>query len=320
MALHGVDVSNNNGSASVASAVTGTTNAFVIVKASEGQHTIDAAHAGYTAKARAAHKLVGHYHFGHPTQNAVAEADFFLSQAKAVPGEVLALDLEASEGSVGQRVAYALAWLAHVKAKTGAVPLLYSYTSYLAAMVAAAGTSQRAQLRSYPLWVADPNVAAGHPRTEGWPTWLIHQYGITGNLDQNVLNGDAHAWAAVAIPQPHVTPAPAPKPAPKPVPKPAPVPVAVVHLSHLISARARDLPAATGHKTFPVEVLIIERALHDEGLLELKYVDGSWGTKTDAAYNAFRRKLGYVGADATGNPGIGSLRKLAARHHFNATA
>lgn len=110
-----------------------------------------------------------------------------------------------------------------------------------------------------------------------------------------------------------------PKPAVPATPsksKPAVKPIA--HLSKLIAARKKDLPAATGHKTHPDDVRIVEQALHAEGLLAKKYVDGSWGTKTDAAYKAFRARVGFRGKDATGDPGLESLKMLAARRGFTA--
>lgn len=102
------------------------------------------------------------------------------------------------------------------------------------------------------------------------------------------------------------------------VPVPAPKPV--VSVAHLNSARAKDVPAETGHTTHKAEVLVVEKALHAEGLLSSGYVDGSWGTKTDDAYDAFRRKMGYTGSSATGKVGLESLKKLAARHGFTAKA
>ncbi|MEU1254791.1 LysM domain-containing protein [Streptomyces chartreusis] len=101
--------------------------------------------------------------------------------------------------------------------------------------------------------------------------------------------------------------------------KPATKPT--VSVAHLNSARAKDIPAATGHTTYPAEVKIVEAALKAEGLLDAKYAaDGSWGTTTEAAYNAFRRKVGYTGSSATGAVGLESLKKLAARHSFTAKA
>lgn len=105
---------------------------------------------------------------------------------------------------------------------------------------------------------------------------------------------------------PAVTPAPKAKP--------------VVSVAHINAARKKDIPAATGHTTYKTEVLVVERALHSEGLLSSTWVDGSFGTKTQAAYDAFRRKMNYRGGDATGSVGLASLRKLAARHGFTAKA
>ncbi|MFJ9961086.1 peptidoglycan-binding protein LysM [Streptomyces avermitilis] len=112
----------------------------------------------------------------------------------------------------------------------------------------------------------------------------------------------------------------APVAAPKPTPTPAPT-KPVVDLSNVIAARAADLPAATGHTTHKEDVLIVERALHAEGFLAAQWIDGSWGSKNDEAFNKFRRnvlKLG--GTDATGAPGKYSLTELGKRHGFSVKA
>jgi GH25 family lysozyme M1 (1,4-beta-N-acetylmuramidase) len=501
--LLGIDASNNNGLPTVSGALAAVSAAFVIVKASEGEHTADADHDAFVAVARQLGKQVGHYHFGHPTQDPVKEADFFLSKAKAKPGDVLSLDLEASEGTQAQRMSYALKFLARVKAKTGVKALVYSYTSYLKSLLSAASAADAAALRSYPLWIADPNHTAGKPDTAGWSTWAIHQYAISGGLDRNLLNGDASAWAKLAIPA--ATPAPTPTPTPTPTPAPsatpqwkklldhvmsvpekvyetwtaavgwnndnqwgkeygengvawcviwdwcmyneaglsaivpkvdnvvvfsnwakshgqwseypsvgawcnfgnghteivvgfdsahvytkggnsvkagstdagqgngvwshttvrtlprvvgyfapkfadgicpptadphdyrggkavasyrytapaAPKPPAakpVVSVAHLNQARKRDIPAATGHTTYKAEVLVFEKALVAEKLLDAKYADGSYGTLTDEAFTAFRHRMGFTGKDATGDVGITSLSMLAKRRGFTAKA
>jgi GH25 family lysozyme M1 (1,4-beta-N-acetylmuramidase) len=226
MSLHGVDLSNNNDAAHIASAIASKNNAFIIAKASEGEHTGDARHASIVKATRAAKKPLGHYHFAHPTQDAVTEAKHFLSAAGAQAGEVLALDLEASEGSWSQRLHYALKWLAYVKAQTKASPLLYTYTSYLTGLLGVASDAQKKELRSYPLWVADPNNPAGHPLTAGWKTWTVHQYGIVGGLDQNLLNGDLNTWKAVAIPAKVTQPAPPSVPSKPTPPTPPTAPTA----------------------------------------------------------------------------------------------
>jgi hypothetical protein len=138
----------------------------------------------------------------------------------------------------------------------------------------------------------------GHCNTPGNSHW------DPGNLNTKAL----FAAAPVAVP----------KPTPKPTPKPAPKPV--VYLSRIVAARDKDLPAATGHKTYPADVKIVEAALHAEGLLGSKWVDGSWGSMTDAAYHNFRIKMGYTGAAADGDPGMESLSLLGKRHGFTVKA
>lgn len=57
-------------------------------------------------------------------------------------------------------------------------------------------------------------------------------------------------------------------------------------------------------------VTLVERALHDEGLLDERWVDGSFGTSTVTAYRAYQESLGYSGLGANGLPGATSLEKL----------
>ncbi|MFH8294956.1 peptidoglycan-binding protein LysM [Streptomyces sp. NPDC018059] len=96
-----------------------------------------------------------------------------------------------------------------------------------------------------------------------------------------------------------------------------------VSVAHLVAAAKKDVPAPDGHTTYPTEVRRVEDALVAEGLLSRSYADGSFGSKTVAAYAAWQRsKAGgsYTGADADGIPGLASLERLAARHNFTAIA
>lgn len=101
---------------------------------------------------------------------------------------------------------------------------------------------------------------------------------------------------------------------------PKPAPRKVVDLSNILAARKADMPAATGHTTHKADVLIVEHALNAEGLLSSTWVDGSWGQKTQDAYDAFRRKMGFSGKAATGAPGMESLTLLGKRHNFEVKA
>lgn len=92
-----------------------------------------------------------------------------------------------------------------------------------------------------------------------------------------------------------------------------------VSLAHVREAARKDPPAPQGHTTHTGEVLLVERALHAEGLLSREFVDGSFGTKTKTAYARWQRSPaggGYVGKDADGIPGKASLTRLGARHGF----
>jgi len=93
-----------------------------------------------------------------------------------------------------------------------------------------------------------------------------------------------------------------------------------VSLKHIVSAALHDPAAAQGHTTYKAEVLLVEKALHAEGLLSSQYVDGSFGTLTVAAYKAWQERLGYSGTAADGIPGRASLAQLGAKHGFQVVA
>lgn len=234
--LAGIDAANHQTAAQVESALRAGA-AFGIFKATEGQRSTDADHDTFVAIARRLGKLVGHYHFAWLGQSPSVEADHFLAVAKPRPGDVLALDAEVEPGcgpaqwpALSARLTYVLAWLARVKAKTGASPLLYVNVTEAENLCAQARrVGKLAELTSYPLWIADPSAPDGKPHTASWPVWTLQQTGITG-LDRDVLNGDARTWAALAVPGARpgdfvdrgaAAPVPQPKPAPAPAPQPS---------------------------------------------------------------------------------------------------
>lgn len=106
-------------------------------------------------------------------------------------------------------------------------------------------------------------------------------------------------------------------------PKPPPVPnhnKPTVFLSHVLHAINKDGPAAQGHTTYGLEIMLVEKGLYKEGLLIGKYVDGSAGTTSfgqGSAYQKWQVRLGYKGADADGIPGAKSLEALGYKYGFN---
>jgi hypothetical protein len=135
-------------------------------------------------------------------------------------------------------------------------------------------------------------------------TWL-HQGGHYGH---HQIPGNTHVDPG-PMPDLFVAAPAAPKPQAKPK----------VSLAHVVYAAKHDPAAAQGHTSYRAEVLIVEKALAAEKVLATQYVDGSFGTKTIAAYSAWQRRLGYSGSAADGIPGRTSLSKLGSKHGFTIT-
>ncbi|MFG1944210.1 glycoside hydrolase family 25 protein [Nonomuraea sp. NPDC048826] len=155
---------------------------FGIVKATEGVDFKDQTFARHW-KELDKHKVVrGAYHFGHPKNDPVAEADFFLSVVGGQPakkGDLLALDLETDDGQSAEHVnKWARTFMERVKAKTGVTPIFYS--GYAFADQYGKGLSE------YPLWVAHYDKPKGQVTPPAdWKSWAIHQYSDSP-VDQNV--------------------------------------------------------------------------------------------------------------------------------------
>ena len=162
------------------------------------------------------------------------------------------------------------------------------------------------QYRDAVLW------AAAHCRFHGWSEHSIagHKEVQPGKIDPSF---DMDVFRANVKTQLATTPG---KPAPTPIPaKPK------VDLSRLVAAAKTDPGASQGHVTYMAGVNLTENALVREGLLSKTYAgDGSFGTKTVAAYAKWQHRLGYSGTAADGIPGSTSLRKLGAKYGFTVTA
>ncbi|GIH69979.1 glycoside hydrolase family 25 protein [Sphaerimonospora thailandensis] len=155
---------------------------FGIIKATEGLTFRDSTFARNWKELDKKGIVRGAYHFGHPSNDPVAEAEHFLSmvnQQPGKPGDLLVLDLETTDGmSVSHVNAWAKTWLAHVKAKTGVTPMVYSGWNF-------ANTYGRG-LAEYPLWVAHYSKAPGKVTPPAdWKSWAIHQY-TEYPIDKNV--------------------------------------------------------------------------------------------------------------------------------------
>ncbi|OLT37681.1 hypothetical protein BJF79_29245 [Actinomadura sp. CNU-125] len=175
---YGVDVSNHNRNFDWG----GDKLAFGIAKATEGLTFDDKTFADNWAKIRQNGLVRGAYHYGHPKNDPVREADHFLKMVTSTglqQGDLLVLDLETTDGRSESEVnAWAKRWLQRVEQKTGVKPFFYS--SWYFAQEHGEG------LGEYPLWVAHYGKEAGRLSAPSpWKQWAIHQYAST-DQDHNV--------------------------------------------------------------------------------------------------------------------------------------
>lgn len=202
---------------------------FIICKATEGVGYTDPNCDGHYQRAKSQGKLLGVYHFAHPGYNdAIAEADWFVSQIQGYIGEaLLVLDWEVE---ATWNIAWAKKWLDRVHEKTGVRPLVYASGS-----VVTGNDWSSVANADYGLWIAYwPNNyqhGTGWPSspdemgygTGAWKFWAIWQFSSRdGTLDCDVANMDKNSWMKYAAKNGNPAPTPAPKPAPVPAPAPKP--------------------------------------------------------------------------------------------------
>lgn len=182
---------------------------FAITKATEGVGYLNPTFARNWLEIRAAGIKRGAYHFAEPDVNQPeAEADYFLANVSRVgglaAGDMLALDLEDKDGSLGQANdvgGWALAWLRYVERQTGVVPLLYTG----APVISEHGLTDPA-FACYPLWLASYRETPP-PVPAPWASIAIWQHsdkgsapGIAGAVDLNHFLGTAEQLAALGKP------------------------------------------------------------------------------------------------------------------------
>lgn len=156
------------------------------------------------------------------------------------------------------------------------------------------------QYRDAVLW------AAAHCRHHGWTERSVAGHKevqpgkVDPSFDMDVFRADVRAQ--LALPVGKSTPVPPTPSRPR------------VDLSRLVKAARTDPASVQGHVTYMVGVNLVEAALVKVGYLSTTYAgDGSFGSKTVAAYARWQRHLGYEGSAADGVPGMASLTKLGAK-------
>lgn len=203
---------------------------FVIVKATEGLNFVDKYCDGFIQTAKAMNKKFGFYHFARPTNSAIAEAEFFVTNCRSYFGEgIPVLDWEAENKN---DVQWALRWLNRVQDLTGVKPMIYMSES-----VVNAYNWSSVVAADYGLWVAkyrdtkpdynyDMSAAGNMPKVKWWPFYAMWQWtsvgrldGYSGSLDCDVFYGAPQIWDAYVRSGPINPEDPDPEPVPDDVEK-----------------------------------------------------------------------------------------------------
>ncbi len=181
---------------------------FGFVKATEGDCFVDPMFGTNWPAMAQAGVVRSAYHFFHASVDPIAAADFHLQTMGPLrPGDLPpALDLEITDGEPADTITTnAIAWLDHVAAATGLLPILYVSPDFVSSTLGnPAGLESHAQL-----WIADwqvtcPDVPAPFATFGFWQndsTGTVAGVG-TNAVDTDVFNGSAADLAALTLPSP----------------------------------------------------------------------------------------------------------------------
>jgi GH25 family lysozyme M1 (1,4-beta-N-acetylmuramidase) len=209
----GLDVSNWNGTIKWGK-VAHAGYRFAFGKATEGTSYTDKTYTTNRNGSEGAGLVFGAYHFARPTGNniaaasasAIRQANHFLAVAGPQPGELPpVLDLEATGNLPKQRLlAWTLAWLAQITARTGVQPFLYTSPLFWKGRL---GDSTAAAASGTGLWIAHwtsrtaPLVPAQNWNGNGWRFWqwtnCIAVPGVQHCSDGDRMNGTRLASVAI---------------------------------------------------------------------------------------------------------------------------
>ncbi len=185
---------------------------FVFIKATEGVGYTDSTFPGNWEGAGVAGLLRGAYCFFHPNQDAVQQAERFVSVVKEREddGELpCSIDLEVTDGVSNKNVIAAVkTWLDEVERRLGRRPLIYSGLSFLESTLVTQGQPP-AWAGEYPLWLGwfpKKYVTGMSPlMPRAWSAWTFWQYsgkgrinGIQGDVDLDLFNGTMEDLIAFA--------------------------------------------------------------------------------------------------------------------------
>lgn len=143
---------------------------FVVARSNEGSYN-DPTYPADAANARNTPGLVfGSYDFGYDCNNPVWEADHYLAVAQPRSNELMVLDIEIDPCGLGNQAAWVNAFELEVKAHTGRMPMVYSYSSFFYNH----GLAFDSTIGSARLWIA--SYTASEPSVGQWGLSPLWQY------------------------------------------------------------------------------------------------------------------------------------------------
>jgi lysozyme len=176
--LPGVDVSHFNASITWTN-VKAAGIVFAYAEATDGNFYTDPYFSVNWTAMKAAGIVRGAYAFFEPDLSGTDQADFFMSVMGTLqPGDLPPmLDVEASNNaSASNIVANLTDCVNELEARTGRVPIIYTYTTFFSDYVGGS-----TNFSAYPLWIS--NVGATCPTLPaGWTNWQIWQNSLTGTV------------------------------------------------------------------------------------------------------------------------------------------
>lgn len=167
---------------------------FAGVKVSEGTGYADPYAARNIAGARSIGAVPMGYHFLHAGQTGSAQAEYFLSHAKASglkPGDLIALDAE-DLGVDGLPVAHLA-----IAAQEFTAQLQVHFRSFWPVLYTEISLTTAFRLGDCPLWLANPS-GAKIVKAGPWKQVSFEQTGQRG-VDTDIFYGDAAALAKLAF-------------------------------------------------------------------------------------------------------------------------
>ena len=190
-AVQGIDVASYQGYPNWTS-VKNSGKAFAFTKATEGTTYTNPYFATNWARMKSAGLVRGAYHFGHPSVDPVAQADYFCNVVRPTHGDLqMALDLEVTDGrSPSQVRSWVVSFINRIVYRTGSPGISYTGFSFWRD---SAGNGSNLNC---PLWLAAYVSDPAPYVPAAWSTWSFWQYtssgsvpGVSGNVDRDAWNG-----------------------------------------------------------------------------------------------------------------------------------